>query len=536
MKSTIENIFQNLKIFLPNIERARTLLWRQDFYRANNLLRVSMQQIEEVVAGVLGEREYFSQAAADTSQENIMLLLNSLFSVLDQREYVLLADILSQSVLPFFYALQEYIVMQELAEPVCFSSGVKDYLVEYTSCGLPTVQVQKEGEGFYLHSNRNARQEAEEIAASWMEPEKTDYIIYGMGLGYAVTALLDENEYSSVRVFESDAVLMELSRQYGDYQKIVESGRATIEIDQDGTKFAQAAAKNPQAAIGFFYPSLRLISEKQTAERMEELFINYSSQKIQYPAMCGNFKRNVFYYDEPVDVLKPQFEGKRVYLVAGGPSLDKNIDVLKKANKNGIIVAVGTVLKKLLSRGIRPDYVAFSDAKSNTFRQVEGICDAEIPMWGLSTTYWRFFTDYHAKHYLVCQEGFEPAEKFAKEKGYFLIETFGTVFAVAMNTAIQLGASEIVFVGLDLAFTEGKHHAEGMGHDANQTYGGQRMVQDIYGTMIPTGKNLDIYRKAIEKKIEKTKGVRFINATEGGAEIKGTELLLLAEVADKNNI
>ena len=49
-----------------------------------------------------------------------MLLLNSLLSALDQREYVLLADILSQSVLPFFYALQEYIVMQELAEPVCF--------------------------------------------------------------------------------------------------------------------------------------------------------------------------------------------------------------------------------------------------------------------------------------------------------------------------------------------------------------------------------------------------------------------------------
>lgn len=536
MKLKIEDIFQNLKVLLPNIERARTLLWRQDFYQANNILRISMQQIEDVVAGVLSESEYFLQAAVDTSQENIMFLLSSLLSALDQREYVLLADILSQSVLPFFYALQEYIVMQELAEPVCFSSGARNYFVEYTSCGLPTIQVQEADKGFYLHSNRNARQEAKEIAASWMEPEKTEYIIYGMGLGYAVTALLDENEYISVKVFESDAVLIELSRQYGDYKQIVESGRAIIEIDQDGTKFAQAAAKNPEAAICFFYPSLRLILEKQAAERMEELFINRVSQKTQYPVMCENFKRNIVHYNEPVDVLKPQFAGKRVYIVAGGPSLDKNIDVLKKIDKNGILVTVGTVLKKLLNRGIRPDYVAFSDAKPNTFRQVEGICDAEIPMWGLSTTYWRFFTDYHAKHYLVCQEGFEPAETFAKKKGYFLIETFGTVLAVAMNTAIQLGASEIVFVGLDLAFTGGKHHAEGMGHDANQTYGGQRMVPDIYGEMVPTGKNLDIYRKAIERKIEKTKGVRFIDATEGGARIKGTELLTLAEVVGRNNI
>ncbi len=31
------------------------------------------------------------------------------------------------------------------------------------------------------------------------------------------------------------------------------------------------------------------------------------------------------------------------------------------------------------------------------------------------------------------------------------------------------------------------------------------MVQDIYGIMIPIGKNLDIYRKAIEKKLKKPK-------------------------------
>lgn len=529
MEQAIKNIFQNLRELLPDLEQAKVSLWRQDFYRASIILTRDMQYIEGAVAAVLGKQEYFS-GAADTRQENIMYLLNSLLSALDAKEYVMLGDILSQSVLPFFYALQEHIVIRELAEPISFTAGARTYWVEYTSCGLPTVRVQEQGKEFYLHSNRNARQEAEETASAWLEPGRQEYIIYGMGLGYAITALVEANEYVSVRVFESDAVLIGLARQYGDYDRLVASGRVQVEVDETGAGFTGAVAGNPEAAIAFFYPSLRLVADGQAAERLEDLFINQVSQKTQYPAMCGNFKRNILHYDAPVDVLEPEFSGKRVYLVAGGPSLDKNCDLLEAAGNSGIVVAVGTVLKKLLDRGIRPDYVTVSDAKANTFRQVEGICEAGIPLWGLSTAYWRFFTDYHAKHYLVCQEDFEPAEKLAGEKGYFLIQTFGTVLAVAMNTAIRLGASEIVFVGLDLAFTGGRQHAAGMGHAGNLVLGEQKMVPGVDGTMVPTGKNLDIYRKAIERKIAETKGVRFIDATEGGAKIAGTKVLPLAKV------
>lgn len=527
---SIDKVFRVLKVLLPDLEKAKTLLQRQDFYRASNILIGNMQQIEDVVTEVLSSREYFSYASVNTEQENIMFLLNALLSALDTNEYVMLADVLSQSVLPFFYALQEYIVLQEFAEPVRFQAGRRNYWLEYTSCGLPTIRVQEGNKEFYLHSNRNARQEAMEIAGGWLETDKTEYIIYGMGLGYAVTALIEENEYLSVQVFESDTVLLELSRQYGDYEYLIKSGRVQIEVDKTGTAFANAAAKKPEAGIGFFYPSVRLITEKRAAEQMEDLFINQISQKTQYSAMCGNFKRNILHYDAPVDCLTQEFVGKRVYLVAGGPSLDKNYTLLQEAKHSGIVVAVGAVLKKLLKKEIFPDYIVVSDAKTNTFHQVEDICEAGIPIWGLSTAYWRFFTDYHAKHYLVCQEDFEPAEKLAKEKGYFLIQTFGTVLAVAMNTAIQLGASEIVFVGLDLAFTGGSHHAGDTGHAANQVYGEQRMVLGIDGTLVPTGKNLDIYRKAIERKIAGTKGVRFIDATEGGAKIAGTEIIPLRKI------
>lgn len=530
MKQRIESTYNHLKELLPALEQVVLALRRQDFYRANCVLKGTMARLEEVLAAVLEEQEYFSEAETDTGRENIVFLLNSFLDALDAREYVLLADILASSALPFLYALQEHIVLKELSEPVIkLHSGERNYQVEYTSCGLPTVRASAGGTEFYLHSNRNARAEAAEIAAAWQEQGKTEYIIYGMGLGYPVTALIEENEYLSVQVFECDAALLELSRRYGDYDRLLASGRVRIELDETGTAFAAAAAEKPDAAVAFFYPSLRLIPDRKAAERMEDLFISSVSQKTQYPAMCGNFERNIRHYDEPVDVLKRSFSGKRVYLIAGGPSLDKNCDLLKEAGKSGIIVAAATVLKKLLSRGIRPNYIVVSDAKANTFRQAEGVCGAGIPVWGLSTAYYRFFTDYHAKHYLVCQEDFEPAEKFAKEKGYLLVRTGGTVITAALDTALKLGAAEIIFVGLDLAFTEGRHHAENTDHDADRVYGDQRLVTDIYGNMVQTGRNLDIYRKFIERRIEAVQGVRFVDATEGGARIAGTEIMTLAQ-------
>ena len=51
------------------------------------------------------------------------------------------------------------------------------------------------GEGgteFYLHSNLCAETEGEQLARSWYRPEQERYIVYGMGLGYAVQALLSD--------------------------------------------------------------------------------------------------------------------------------------------------------------------------------------------------------------------------------------------------------------------------------------------------------------------------------------------------------
>lgn len=533
MRAEIQIIYEKLINTISQLERVTTEIWQQNYYQTNILLTGEMAELEAIFSGALAQRDYFVGASCEVSENVILPILNSLLDSLAAKEYVLLADILQQSLLPFLYGLQEWIVGNELAEPECFVQGDRKYQVEYTSCGLPTVLVSVDGKAFYLHSNRNALSEARALAKSFYHPEKQEYVLFGMGLGYVAVALREMSEYARIRIFESDSAVLELAKRYGPYDRLQADAQIEIYADESGQEFIKAAGECPEDAICFFYPSIRLVRSQKLREQIEDLFVNWASVKGQYGELYNNFLRNSKMYDELADALRPEFAGKRVYLVAAGPSLDKNCESLRKAGKNGIVIAVGTVLKKLLKLGIRPDYVMVTDAKANTYRQVEGIEDAGIPLLGLSTVYYRFFRDYHAKHYLVCQKDFFLAEQFAKKEGCSLVPTGGSVMTTALSLVLELGVKEVVFAGLDLAFTDGKDHVSGTDYVAEHIEGEQRMIPDINGKLVPTGKNLDIYRKFIEKSIRAVSGVRFIDATEGGARIAGTELARLEDIVNE---
>lgn len=528
MTEGINRLSELLKQGIPKYETILTCLQRQDYYHANMFLTEKLPQLEEILTLLVNNEKELTENGCVYTLEGMMAMLQELLSALTQKEYVLLGDYLQLSLLPFLYSVQEVIVKCYFSEPCIVESEKIRYHIEYTSCGLPTVLAKTGSESFYLHSNKNAMTEAYVLAGQIYERDVTQYLIYGMGLGYLAKALLECSEYIHVTVFESREELIRLAREYGPAE-IFDSDRLTVVWDGDGSRFAGAVQENPGAGVGFFYPSVRLMDDESRREAMEDAFVGHMSEQTQYAAMCGNLAFNRCHYDALPDSLADIFTGRRVYLIAAGPSLDKNIEELKKAQKNGILVAVGTVLKKLLRHGIRPDYVVVSDAKANTFAQVQDLECAEIPLFGLATAYYRFFSEYPGKHYLVCQKDFEPAETLARSVHTFTIPTGGSVVTVALSLVLQLGVKEVVFVGLDLAFTDGRDHASDTAYEAKTGESG-RMVEDVYGNPVMTGRNLDRYRRFVEQTIGEWKDVRFVDATEGGAKIHGTVIRKLRDM------
>ena len=129
----------------------------------------------------------------------------------------------------------------------------------------------------------------------------------------------------------------------------------------------------------------------------------------------------------------------------------------------------------------------------------------------------------YAVKYIVYQNGYEKSEKKAQKNNVNLYNTGGSVTTLAMDVALQLGCKRLICVGLDLALTNGLDHASDTPQAKSVNYDGgfYRNVPAVGGGNVVTTKGLDGFRKWIETRIASVKDVEIIDATEGGALIKG---------------
>ena len=205
---------------------------------------------------------------------------------------------------------------------------------------------------------------------------------------------------------------------------------------------------------------------------------------------------------------------------------------LREISENAIIIAVGTVFRKLIKEKIRVDYVVISEANKRTLGQIYGLEEQNIPLLLLSTAFYGFADMYKGPKYLICQEEFEPAEKLAKEQNNFLCKTGGSVSTVALDLCMKMGCKKIVAVGLDLAYTNNYVHATDTSKRNISEVKYLRIIHDIYGKEVYTTRSLDMFRQWIEHHIKDVNDIEFLNATEGGANIVGMKNVRLADVID----
>lgn len=549
-------LYRNAEL-LRNSIKGITYLRTQNFYSGLKYVTRVLSQIETLMDDWLNYSKKCSDVTFDINYLNEMLM--ELLQAQTDKDYILLADLYELKLNPYILEIQQCImsnneisfnheqykeIFQRLRDNSCNFNNVdcgefdissvipnEKYSIEYTAGGLATLSIIENGRKFYLHSNNIIAQEAWNIAREWYSEDKTEYIIYGLGLGYHILELLEMDETLEVKVYENDLKMIHLACAYGCMDDILKhSKRFMLIYDPDFTRLNKMLENlNKEAGYYIYYPSLRNIDDKNIKEFMEDYFVSYSSVINQRRQLNNNFKKNILKHDDYVDSLKEKFRNKDLYIIAAGPSLDKNYFLLKNRSADSIILSTGTVLKKLVKAGIEPDYVIITDGNEGAFKQVESF-EVNIPLLFLSTVNHNVTNSYSGKKYLICQNGFEPAEEFAAKNGYSLYHTGGSVSTTALDVGIQLECRRIIFLGLDLAYTNDLNHASDTQEFGTVDISDCRMVEDINGNMIKTGKNLDIYRKWIERRISDVKNIEFINATEGGAFIKGMKLCKLTDV------
>lgn len=170
--------------------------------------------------------------------------------------------------------------------------------------------------------------------------------------------------------------------------------------------------------------------------------------------------------------LKDAFKDKPLVIVSPGPSLDKNIDQLKKLKGKAIILAAVQSAKALSDHGITADLMMVIDPKDFSY-VLEGADISGVEALIAGVTCNEKFVGQPFKQVVFCDVNNELDTWITDIFGDTAIfGSGGSVSVSALRLALFTGANPIALVGQDLALTNGKVYS------SNSVLGGVQVEVD----------------------------------------------------------
>ncbi|EAJ7320631.1 motility associated factor glycosyltransferase family protein [Campylobacter coli] len=234
---------------------------------------------------------------------------------------------------------------------------------------------------------------------------------------------------------------------------------------------------------------------------------------------------------------KNKFENAIV--VSAGPSLAKQLSLLKAYQDKAVIFCADGALSMLEKEGIVPDYVTNLDCRDlamKFFQNKENLKQSIIALE--CATHPNIVRSLNAENCMIVLRNKALYQRFnLNDFGY--IDTGTHVSHFSYTLALALGFKNIIMIGQDLAFDkEGNSHSKGF--DFGEKFSGEENIDKLkvpaYGGKgeVLTHITWNDYRIKLEYLFAcNEQKAKFYNATEGGARINFTEELSFKECCEK---
>lgn len=269
-----------------------------------------------------------------------------------------------------------------------------------------------------------------------------------------------------------------------------------------------------------------------TNQAFEKRWIINSIKNFNHVLSTANF----------LDLKTYDFTNSAALIVSAGPSLDIDIEYIKKISKDDkvYIFGVGSANKTLMKHGIKPDAI-FTYDPSHLNQHVikkysENTINAPI-VFGSSVGYETLepINEKFKYHILISQDKLSSIllEEDFKAKG---IMDSPTIAIITLQTLIKLKFSTILFAGQNLGFYEKKRYSSAVNYSFTNPEISESelkqnvIIKDVYNNDMYTNESFNLMRIIIQKHIKVAKNTRFINTTKFGANIEGTEYIEIEEV------
>ncbi|MGN0513835.1 MAG: motility associated factor glycosyltransferase family protein [Lachnospiraceae bacterium] len=427
--------------------------------------------------------------------------------------------------------------------------------IEYDRNNKAVFAIEQNNHKWYLDSRYNS----EEMAGFW-EKEYADvnyasiFCVFGLGNGEKIRALhkvLKEN--ANILIYEPDVEIFHCAMNYCNLADVLSDNRVVLCVKQlQDTLMMDALFTimnygriNHTKLISL--PGYDKLYNEELTDFIKDIKDTYNSRiitsntsRVLGREMNEQFFKNVRFIlqTSTIDIVKGKIlaEGYDKYpaiLVAGGPSLDGNVEELKRAVGKCFIFCVDTAIRALLKRDIIPDAIITIDSH----KPMELFEDERVkylPMVGCYQTRHEILENHQAK--VIMFPNNDYIKKLYKTYGRELrvLQTAGSVANTAFAFIEEIGIKDIILIGQDCAFTGNKlHTADGYKEKPFEVTEGMYLVEGNDGEMVYTNHVYDGYRKFFEKEIRRNSHINVINATEGGAKINGATVMTLKDAIDK---
>ncbi|MBX0826302.1 motility associated factor glycosyltransferase family protein, partial [Campylobacter jejuni] len=370
---------------------------------------------------------------------------------------------------------------------------------------------------------------------------------YGFGNGILFKALLQNKNHQHIVVFEKDIEIIWIMFHILDFSSELQSARLMVlENDKLQTQdYTELCSSKPFFQFSRIY-FLELMSHyyerfhedvlglnKKLAENFKNSIVSHGNDPLD--ALQGIEQ---FVYNLPQMITHPSYKellSKRknlsdtAIIVSTGPSLTKQLPLLKKYASKATIFCADSSYPILAKHGIKPDYVCMLERTELTaefFNHDFGEFDKDIVFVCAGVVHPKaieYLKGRNRKYLIIPRYLYFPI--YIKLKYFDFLYNTPSVAHMACYLSLHLNHKNIIFIGQDLAYAEnGNSHPDDYQNSANyesQMY--EHILTEAYGGKkeIKTHEVWIFFKQILEAMIIKYH-ITTYNCTEGGARIEGT--------------
>lgn len=422
-----------------------------------------------------------------------------------------------------------------------FAYDDDQYQVIFTKSGLPNLFISTaDADSRFFYSKYDPEYEANYWAQTLPENIKDTraVLFWGIGFGYHLKAFMSLYPNHHIYLYEPNEQVLAAAMGAADLEKVFDSPRChSFLVGERESTIRQLAAllyylKEEMTILELpIYNKVLPIQKERIMKAvnasMQEIILRENTSKRFQDITIENVLKNlpIVLNTPSLSGLRNKLDGYSAVIVGAGPSLDLDIEMLKGLRNHALIIAAGTAVQSLQLHGLEPHFIVSMDGFEANYLAFKGIRIDSVPFLFFPSINYRI-TENEAASFIHAFFHFDPLSKYLMsftDRDPVFIPNH-SVTGSAIQAAIYMGCTEIIFAGQDFSYSNDKLYSSGTNHlnIDHQHYLAEHVsefVENVMGTVNRTEPKLKLTLRDIEALISKYKNVKFTNTTRMGAKI-----------------